>query len=230
MSGVGSRTLIGYFAAGLLPLLYLNVPNPIALRWYWSHGKAPMPRTLEEKAVAFGNAIPFIAQFVMASILWLLIRYTGIRMAVIGLSSDEWGKAVLKGIGAGLAWLGIYVLLLLCFRPSKEVIARHKLLQRSAAFWIPLSLMSAVIEEVWRGFCLIVLAGHGEFEAVAITAIACGLAHARPRGRAVSATVFGLYAAWLFLSTRSLLATVPAHAVVNMGTIYLIRFARRSLA
>jgi membrane protease YdiL (CAAX protease family) len=183
----------------------------------------------EGKAIALGNAIPFIAQILMASILWLLIRHSGIRLATLGLSSEEWEKAVLKGVGAGLAWLGIYVWLLLRFRPGKEVIARHKLLQRSAAFWIPLSLTSAVIEEVWRGFCLVALAGHGDVEAVAITAIACGFAHARPRGRAVSATVFGLYMAWLFLSTRSLLAMVPAHAIVNIGTLYLIRLSHSQL-
>lgn len=178
--------------------------------------------------MTIGNAMPFIAQTLLASFLWLLIRHSGVRVAMFGLPSDAWRKSILKGCLAGLGWLAIYVGLLLRFQPRKEVIARHKLLQRSAVFWIPLSLTSAVIEEVWRAFCLLELGGRGE--AVAITAIACGFAHARPLGRAVSATTFGLYAAWIFLSTRSLLVTVPAHAIVNIGTIYLIRFARRAVA
>jgi Type II CAAX prenyl endopeptidase Rce1-like len=184
-----------------------------------------MPPEVEKKAVTLGNAMPFMAQIILASVLWLLIRHSGFRFATFGLILDGWEKALFWGGLAGLGWLGIYVLLMLLFRPSKEILARHMLLQCSAAFWIPLSLTSAVVEEVWRGFCLVSLAGHGAVEAVAVTAIACGLAHAKPRGRAVSATAFALYAAWLFLSTHSLLATVPAHAIVNIGTLYLIRLS-----
>ena len=76
----GSRLPIGYFAAALLPLLYSGIPNPVAVRWYWTHGNAPMSPEIEKKGVAVGNAMPFIAQIVLLFILWMLIRHSGIRM------------------------------------------------------------------------------------------------------------------------------------------------------
>ena len=78
------------------------------------------------------------------------------------------------------------------------------------------------VEELWRSFCLEALVGQGQAMAVVVTAIACGWGHAQSRGRAISALLFGICAAVLFLWTQSLWATVPAHLIVNVGTLGLL--------
>ena len=44
----------------------------------------------------------------------------------------------------------------------------------------------------------------------------------------VALAIFGAMAAWLFLETRSVLATATAHALVNIGVFVLVRAGLRA--
>jgi membrane protease YdiL (CAAX protease family) len=166
------------------------------------------------------TGLPYVGQLVLGVSIWMMFRRTNFPAEAVGLKWDGWQTATAAGVVAGLAWSGFYEWLLRIGRPSKQQLARHLLAQRSRAFWIPLSLSASVLEELWRAFCLVALGGN--VAAIGVTAIACGLAHPQSLGRVASATLFAIYAACLFLWTRSLWATVPAHALVNLGAIVLI--------
>lgn len=116
-----------------------------------------------------------------------------------------------------------------CYWPgvvrTRQELAGHVILQRSQAFWIPLSVSAAVLEEIWRAACLTLL--DGTAAAVATTAIACGAAHSQTRGRTLSAILYAIYSASLFLWMHTVSATIAAHVIVNVGIIYLIHLIHR---
>jgi membrane protease YdiL (CAAX protease family) len=212
----------GYIAAALLPLLYNEVPDLIVRRWYWRHGKAPMPPVIADRAVVEGNIAPYVALIALGASLSWLIRSTEMPLSVLGMRWTDWPIPLLMGILAGSGWLALSFWIVKKTRPNREKMAGHYIAQRSLSFWLPLALVAPFVEELWRSFCLVALAGHGPAVAVVVTGIACGWGHAQSRGRAISALLFGICAAGLFLWTRSLWATVPAHLIVNIGTLALI--------
>lgn len=223
------RSFLGYFAASLLPLLYNLIPNPVLFRWYWSHRETPVPADVAQRAELVGNVIPFFAQGTLLAVLWMLISHSRLTPRALGLTADDWESGVGFGVLAGLAWLGFYVVVLLAFRPSAERLARNWAVQVGLVYWLLLSASSAIVEEVWRAFCLVMLGEHGNAIAVGVTTVAFGLGHPMPLGRALSVMLFAIYAASLFLETRSLLVTVLAHAIVNIGVFVLIRLKTRSV-
>jgi len=189
-----------------------------------------MPDAVERQAVKVGNVVPFIGQLVLLVCIWGLARHSAIPASMMGITSSRWQMATVAGVLVGLAWIGIYAWVLLAFRHPINRVARHRLLERPTGFWVPLGFLAAFIEEVWRAFCLVAFAGSGYFGGLAVTTIAAGLAHPQPLARAMSAMLFNLSASALFLSTRSLLAPISTHAIVNVVTPYLVRFAYRSAA
>jgi membrane protease YdiL (CAAX protease family) len=217
----------GYVAAALLPFLYNEIPDLIVRRWYWMHSKTPIPPEIAAQAVKEGNTVPYLALIVLSVSLGALIRSAEIPTFAIGVTLNDWPMSLFIGVLAGSGWLALYMWVIQRTRPSREQIERHFILQRSLWYWFPLAVLAPFVEELWRGFCLVALAGQGTVVAVAVTATACGWGHAQSRGRVISAVLFGLYVAGLFLWTRSLLVTIPAHLIVNLGTLGLIHAVHR---
>jgi hypothetical protein len=215
---------LGFFTAVLLPVLYTGIPNPVWLRWYVNHGAAPMPAALKLRAERVGNTIPFVVVFIVAVMLGLLLSRSGVGPDAVGLTAHDWQPAVVKGVLSGVSWLGIYVIILFLLTPSVDALSQHLAVRYGFVLWMSLSFAAAVVEEIWRAFCLVALSDLSVLAAVGFTALAFGLAHRTPLGRAVSATCFSIYASWLFLQMRSLWVTVTMHAVVNVGTFFLIQF------
>lgn len=215
---------IGYVVTFLLPLLYQSLPNPIGLRWYWRHGDAPMPPELERRAVMASTIIPVFQLVALVAVLWFVLSRHSLRDA-LRWDPERSGWMALSGAVAGCGWLMIYAAIFARVRPSKHMLARHQFMQRSPAFWIPVSMTAAVFEEIWRAVCLTGLSSVGRVHAIALTSVAFGLAHAQPLGRAVSAAACAVYLGVLFFWTRSVMAPIVAHAVINLGTILLVRIA-----
>jgi membrane protease YdiL (CAAX protease family) len=215
----------GYVAVALLPLFYFEIPSLVVYPSHWLHRKTLVTLDAKAKVAKEGRLAPYLAEAMLGLSVWWLISSTSIPATAIGVSWTGWRRALAIGVLAGLIWLALYVSVLFVFRPRREQIAQHLLLQQSVLYWIPLSLSAAVVEEVWRGFCLVVLGHQGQIVGVVLTSVAAGWAHPHPRARAVSAAMFAIYAAELFLRTRSLWATVSAHAIVNVGTLCLIHVA-----
>jgi hypothetical protein len=220
-------TITGFFAAALLPLFYNEVPSLIVFRWYWTHGKSPMPPDVAQRAAREGLIAPFVAIVMLAFSTWWLISRNGMALTAVGMNSAGWRTALGVGVLAGFAWLALYVFVLIGFRPGKDRLAQHLLLQHAVFYWIPLGVSAAAVEEVWRAFCLVALASQGPIISVAVTSVASGWGHPHPRARLLSTTIFAIYSAELFLRTRSLWTTISAHAIVNIGTLSLIHFAFR---
>jgi membrane protease YdiL (CAAX protease family) len=211
-----------YLVVALLPLAYKGFQNPIALWWFLRHRDQMMPPRVQIAAAQASTILPFISQLAIALVLaaagcYDLVSATGTHVVRVDTS-------IVFGAGAGLAWLVLYFLLYRVIRPSRERISQHPILQNGIAFWLGVSLSSAVVEEAWRFCSLKMLANWNAATAVAVTAVVCGVAHGRPAGRFLSATMFGAYAATLAVFSQSLWMTVAAHAVVNIGTIGLVYY------
>jgi membrane protease YdiL (CAAX protease family) len=217
--------LAGYAVAAFLPLLYQSIPNPIGLHWYVTHRGAPMPTSLERKAFTVSSMIPVFQLLALGGLLWILLRRAGASASALGWQLENWRAMTLLGILAGCGWVALMALMVFALlAPSKDRFAQHKFIQRPPAYWIPVSLTAALVEEVWRAFCLISLGPMGQVHAMGVTAVAFGLAHAQSLGRAVSTTACALWLGMLFLWTGSLVAPIVAHAIVNLGTMGLVRF------
>lgn len=184
-----------------------------------------MPPDIEDKAERAGKAILFGVQGVLLATLSILAWSSCLTLETLEFRSDGWRQAFTPGILAGSGWLTSYLVVLVVFRPTAVHFARHLPARSDFSFWLALSLSSAFVEEIWRAFCLVALAAQGNVVATIVTTGTFGLAHARPCGRAISATLFAIYAAWLFLTVKSLWATVFTHALVNIGVFFLIRLS-----
>jgi hypothetical protein len=214
---------LGYLAAVLLPFFYTELPGVVVYRWHWGR---PVPPHVAHRVATEWNAVPFFALAGLGICLWWLILWSRVPPISIGWTSTRWQVALLLGVLVGGAWLSLSAyLLLLIVRARKSRLAQHLLLQHSVLYLIPIGLCAAVVEEVWRGFCIAALHDHGDVTGVVVTAVATGWAHIHPRARALSSIVFAICAAGLFLTMRSLWTTIPMHAAVNIGMPYLIRVA-----
>jgi hypothetical protein len=222
-SGVSAHAM-GYVIAVLLPLSYQGIPNPVGVWWQFRHDATAMPASVLKVATRVGNGIPFVSQAVLAVALWFISN--SVSMSAADDLSTGWTTAAAIGMVIGCGWLAVYGAIYRLTQRLPRAIERHQILRRSVFFWIPLSVSSAIVEEVWRRSCLVALASEGSAKALVVMAIACGIGHGLPIGRFVSATVFALLAGELFLSTQTLWATIPAHTVVNLGTVWLVHFMR----
>jgi hypothetical protein len=215
----------GFATALLLPLIYQGVPNPIAVKWYWDHANAPMPPHMERKAFVVGTFVPVFQVLALGSLVWIIALRTGASLELLGWDLRGWLTTTAIGTIVGSGWLTLYVAILARGVLSRNQLAQHQFMQRSLAYWLPQSLAAAIVEEFWRALCLTSLCGVGSVPAIGITAVAFGLGHAESVGRTLSSTLFAVYVGAIFLWTNSLVATVVAHAVVNLGTLSLVRFA-----
>jgi hypothetical protein len=129
-------TVTGYLAAALLPVAYTELPDFIVLRWRWMHWK-PQGRSSWSSGRSEKVAQSMRWPCLRWGLAWL-IRWTSIDLDLIGLRLDNWIPSLVVGFVAGFAWLGLYVWLLSRVRPSPEMLAKHQLLQRPAAYWIPI--------------------------------------------------------------------------------------------
>jgi membrane protease YdiL (CAAX protease family) len=172
--------------------------------------------------------MPFLAHAILATLLALLVAQSGLSPDDFGIVQDRWKQSFAAGILAAAVWRGFYAAVVYVARPDLRDFSRRWDMRVSFRYWVALSMSSAVVEEVWRAFCLVALMSKGSVFSVTITAAAFGLAHAQPFGRALSMTLFAVYTAWLFLATQSLWSTVPAHFVVNLGVFALIRLKARA--
>ena len=211
---------VGLIAAGLLPIVYNLIPNPLWVRWYWRNRDAPMPTVLAQRVQRVELGIPFVALCLVAVSVGILLNRSEIRISsYVHLES---ARAVVRGIVAGLVWLALYALLLLPVRSAELFTGRWEL-RVGWGYWLALSAPAAAIEEGWRAVCLFGIQQVGPGLAIAITSTAFGLAHGLPPLRAISMAVFSIYACWLFLAFGSLGLTVVAHFVFNVGIFAIMR-------
>jgi len=219
------------FVVLLLPLIGRGIPNPVGLRWLILHGDRPMPTDVEKRAQQIGLYIPLLQVTLMAGASWLLLGRIIQRTRLIGLIADGWRSMILYGAIAGGCWLVINGGLLFILRRDTVRLGRNAFVQQPVAFSVALSLCAALAEEMWRCACLIALAAMGSGISVVLTAVIFGLGHRGGPGRLVSMTFLGLYLGSIFVTTLSLLAIVTSHAVVNIGTLWMVRITyRRALA
>jgi membrane protease YdiL (CAAX protease family) len=214
--------IYGYLAVLLLPLLYVGIPNPVEIQWYWRHGTVLMPSDMERRAVRVGAVMTYAALIALLGFTSLLIKRSRTGLRSYGVTAEAWHIAIGGGCLAGSLWLCIYILLLFFTRPTHDQLVRHALRQESSGFWIVSGLLAAFVEEFWRAFCLVTIAPQGISAAVLVTSAACGVAHGPRRGRMASAALFAVFEAWLFFTTDSIWTTISAHVTVNVGTIVLI--------
>ncbi len=217
------RFILGLFATFLLPLLYLGILNPVLFRWHYKHGNTPPPPDLARRAERVDNLIPFVALATVFVAVLGLLRWAGQNLGSLGLIYAGIQPAAAYGIAAGLIWLSLYAGVIFLFRPTAQDFSQHLPARWGLPLWLPLSLSSAIVEEVWRAYCLISMAEFGNVIAISLMAAAYGLAHLLPLGRALSATLFGIFAAYLFLNSGLLWVPIFAHAVMNIGVFFLIR-------
>jgi Type II CAAX prenyl endopeptidase Rce1-like len=219
--------LAGLFAALLLPILYHGIPNPVLFRWHWKHGSSTPPTDLADRAKLIDRLIPFVALgTIFLAVIALLHRAT-LTLQSLGLTHTGLRASAAYGLAAGASWLAVYAGILLLVRPPPSNFADHLPARWRLSLWLPLSLFSAFVEEIWRAYCLISLADLGKTVSISATTLAFGLAHLQPPGRLLSAMLFGAFAAYLFLATQQVWVAICAHAIVNVGVFFLIRWWRQ---
>jgi hypothetical protein len=130
---------------------------------------------------------------------------------------------VMYGLWAGVGWLVLFALLLQTVSSARVMFAARWELRIGWFYWSTLTLLAAPIEEIWRATCLLGFEAIGTYQAVAATTLAFAVGHATPSSRVVSAALFSIYESWLFLKTESVVTTVTAHIVVNIGLFAMMR-------
>jgi len=221
---------LGFFVALLLPVLYTEIPILVVNRRRFRFKSVEVPPHVQRRAAIEARLAPYASVLALGAVLGLVIPRSGVHLAEIGFNQLNYRRAILSGVIGALMWLLIYVILLLSVRQSRTVLSRHLLLQESAAYWLPLGLLAAIVEEIWRSFCLVDLRGYGNAFALATTSVAVAWAHLYPKARALSTAASAIGLGVLFLWTGSLWATIPAHAVLNAGTLVLQYWFRQHSA
>jgi membrane protease YdiL (CAAX protease family) len=222
--------LLGCIAATLLPILYAPVSNPVATHWLLTKGQIPMTPEVYARAELVGKAIPFARELLVVISLLALSIMWGPRIDEIGWTIDSWKTDLGFGLLIGVGWLGIYLLLLVIIRPTKTQLQRHRLVSESAVYWVGLNGGAAVVEELWRGYCITTLNGSqvlGSSAAVFLSSVAFASAHTRSLSRMGATFLLGLVLGWLFVWSKSQWSTVGAHLTINLGTIWLVRWSHR---
>jgi membrane protease YdiL (CAAX protease family) len=220
--------LLGLVAAALLPIVYLPVSNPVAIRWRVTKGNVPMTPEVYARAELVGNTIPFVRELLLLVGILCLSSIWGPPTDQTGWNMNAWSRMLAVGIFVGLGWLTVYALIVMLVRPTKSQLRQHRFLSRSVLYWLCLNTGAAVVEEMWRGYCLTVLhESHavGPIGALLVSSGAFGLAHSRSLWRIGTTFLFAIVMGLLFLWGRSQWTTVGAHLTVNIGTIFLVRWS-----
>jgi membrane protease YdiL (CAAX protease family) len=223
-------TLTPYLALAILPIVHTQVPNPVGVWWYLKNKKwAPMPSDIAEKADRAGRYTLFLIHSIVVILVLLLMRRYSVRTDQIGLDFRRWKFHLLVGSLVGLIWSGLGELQLRFSLVSRKRLAAHYLREGSFSFWLVIFLIGAFAEEFWRAFCLIALGNTGNAVSlsVVLTALAFGLGHASSRVRGVTAAIFGIVQALLFVWLRSVPTTYSAHVVANLGVLWRVRRTRQ---
>src|SRR5262249_13906517 len=153
------------------PLGYRGVPTITNLAWYVRYGHQVRPAS-ENIALRVAYSVPFVAQTVVG--LFILSFWPpATTVAPFGFPTGAWIPTSVFGVVGGCIWLLLYASILFAVRPSRTRLASHSVLRQPIRFIVPLSVSSALIEEIWRACCLIALRSSSPTHAVGLTAVAC---------------------------------------------------------
>jgi membrane protease YdiL (CAAX protease family) len=206
---------VGIVAAGLLPVVYNLLPNPVWVRWYWRNKDAPVPEHVSRQVQRVDERyLPLAALAFVAIAIGILLNRSEIMMNRYWRLASGWELAY--GLVAGLAWQMLSAVVLWPVRSAKLFTGRWEL-RVGWPYWLALSASAATIEEFWRAVCLAGLQELGKGFAISITSVAFGVAHGIRPIRIITTAAFSVYACWLLLRFDSLVVPVVAHFVVNVG-------------
>ncbi len=206
-------------ALGILPLANWVVVG-FAPHWLvWTHRKPQFiltPGTGEERAETsrFILVLLLISYgIVLGSVLWWM-RLHSITLEQVGLRTDRWVSALLRGGYLGIAWAGLLPYFLRLYPETKRSPIVIPGLGGPYSYRIGTLLAGSIVEELWRAFCVssLVVAGYSSWFAIAISSLAFALAFLLwgTKTSMVAAVGGGLFAS-LFLWQQSFAAPLSAH-------------------
>jgi hypothetical protein len=206
---------VGIIAAGLLPVVYIMLPNPVWVRWYWRNKDAPMPEHVSRQVQRIEERyLPLASLALVAIAIGILLNRSEIVLNRYWRPVSGWELAY--GLVAGLAWQALLTAVIWPVRSAKLFTGRWEL-RVGWLYWLALSAAAATIEEVWRAVCLAGLHELGRTVAITVTSAAFGLGHGIRPVRVMTTAAFSVYACWLLLTFDSLAVPVIAHFVANVG-------------
>jgi membrane protease YdiL (CAAX protease family) len=214
---------IGLAMAALWPVIVHTLPNPITFVWHFKNGFVPPPPEVEKRAEGIGYVLALVESSALGIISWGLLRNSPLGDDIFAASTLDPVPNLCYGLLSGFAWMVLMALTARRASLTRERLARHQLIRSPLSFTFATFVVGAPAEELWRAFCMLSLAPAGNVLAVLTTGLAFGLAHAESRARFAVTTLAGFYLGWLFITTRSLIATTAAHLAMNAGLLLLIR-------
>lgn len=188
-----------------------------------------MPPDIVERADRVGRYSRFPRDVLLAVLVLFPMLRNRVPIAQVALRFDNWPLHLFVGCAAGLGWVAVVQRSVFHLFPAiRPGLATDSLQKGTALSWVLVFLPGAFAEEFWVAFCLFALrnTGHSVALSVSLAAIFFGAAHARLRWGAFAAGTFGIGAALLYVWSGSLVATYPAHLIVDLGGLYWARQAR----
>jgi hypothetical protein len=215
-----STTLLALIAYPLL----VNLPyNLIRFRWGLSQGLTPMPPEVEERAQTADRAAVLIFDLLLAAIVVAMLRDSSIPPYAVGLTLDNWKRAI--ALGGLLSFVpGGLVSFLRFYAPSKP---RNEPQSRGPlVLWGGLAVLGAFSIELWRAAIIAALIHQDvpAWIAITIASVAYGASQLKKSAGAVAgATFFGGVAGFLFVDTGSLLAPFTMSFITAGVHLYEVR-------
>ncbi len=218
--------LFPYLALASFPVASLLALNPVRFSWGLHHGFEPMPVAVRDKAESVDRYFDFVTDALTAGFVVILMLWSGVGPAAVGLRTEHWGSNVAIGVTAGALLILIQILLVRRYPNMEPLPTTDRYQRRSVGLWVVVFLVGSSVEEFWIAFCLVSMAatGHSAFIAITATAAVFGVQHLEYRlPAALAVALKGAVSALLFLWQGSLIPMILYHFIGNLGTLYWLR-------
>jgi predicted RNA-binding Zn-ribbon protein involved in translation (DUF1610 family) len=208
----------------LNPLLYVLPLNLVRFRWGFERGLAPMPPEVQGKAEAADRIVLSVTHVILLVAVVLLMYGSPISTSEVGLTADNWKRALGMGILFSLFPLGLSDLVLRNMPPEK--VREEPESRGPVAIWCGLTALGSFSQEFWRAFCIVSLMrlGLSAWVAILIVAVVYGTLHLQTSmASALGSATFGGAAGFLFVNTGSLLSPLTMGLIATGTHLYQVR-------